>query len=99
MVSVRGIGGVPEPAPNRPTDVRDRKRAEEKDLPAQDGVKISPEAKQAAEAARLREIARQEPDIRADRVDAAKQQLERGNYRRADVVAKVAEKISRYIEE
>jgi flagellar biosynthesis anti-sigma factor FlgM len=99
MVSVRGVGGVPEPSSNRPVDARERKRAEEKGTPVKDGVEISPEAKQAAEVARLSDIARQEPDIRADRVAAAKEQLERGDYKRADVVSKVAERIGRYLEE
>jgi anti-sigma28 factor (negative regulator of flagellin synthesis) len=99
MVGVRGVGGVPEPAPGRPAEARERKRAESTDAPAQDGVRISPEAKQAAEAARMTEVARQEPDIRADRVAAAREQLERGEYKRADIVAKVAERISRYLEQ
>lgn len=99
MVSVRGVGGVPEPAPGRAADARERKRAEATDTSRQDDVRISPEAQEAAQVSRLVEVARQESDIRADRVTAAKDRIERGEYKRADVVAKVAKRIEPYLEE
>mgnify|MGYP001122406745 CR=1 FL=1 len=99
MVSVRRVGGVPEPNPGRPADARERKQTDARDSSPQDGVRISSEAQAAAQVARLVEAAALEPDIRDERVAAARERIERGEYKRADVVLKVAEKIQRYLEE
>lgn len=98
MVTMKGISGVPEPKPDRASNVRERR---EKDVAktgkTQDDVLISSEAQAAAKLARLTQIARQEADIRADRVAQARENIERGDYKRPEVVAKVAERISKYL--
>ena len=98
MVGIQGIGGVPEPKPERPADVRDRK-AREDVAPAksEDGVIISSEAQAAASLSRLVQDASAKPDIRADRVAEARAALERGDYKNPEIVAKVAERISKYL--
>lgn len=98
MVGIKGVGGVPEPTPERPTNVRDRKREEVKSAPSQDGVQISSEAQEAAQASRLTQMAKQEPDVRADRVAAARERLEQGSYKESGVVAEVARRISRLLD-
>lgn len=98
MVGIKGVGGVPEPAPDRPANVRDRKRTDERTTPSQgDGVRISPQAQEAANGARLVQLAKQESDIRADRVAAARESIERGDFRLPEVVAEVARRLSKYL--
>lgn len=99
MVGIQGIGGIPEPAPERPANARDRKDADSPSgAPTQDGVVISSEAQAAAAAlAKAVQAANQGADIRAERVTAAKQALERGDYRRPDIVQIVADRIEKYL--
>lgn len=98
MVGIQGIGGVPEPKPERPADVRDRKAREEvAPVKSEDGVVISSEAQAAASLSRLVQTANSTPDIRTDKVAAAKAALERGDYKNPEIVAQVAERISKYL--
>lgn len=95
MVGVQGIGGVPEPKPDRPANVRDRNQsASASDVKAQDDVVISSEAQAAAKLASLIKAAGTQPDIRADRVDAAKASIARGDFKKPDIVAQVAQRLS-----
>ncbi|MFO7973981.1 MAG: flagellar biosynthesis anti-sigma factor FlgM [Candidatus Hydrogenedentota bacterium] len=97
MVGIKGVGGIPEPTPDRPANVRDSKR-DVKSAPArEDGVRISPEAQEAASSARLAKIAREDDGIRADKVAAAKERIERGDFRFPEVVAEVARRLSKYL--
>jgi anti-sigma28 factor (negative regulator of flagellin synthesis) len=99
MVGIQGVGGIPEPKPDRPTNVRERKR--ESDVQsatqAQDGVKISSEAQQAASVARVVQLANQGQDVRAERVAAAKEAIAREDYKLPDVVREVAKRLSEYL--
>ena len=97
MVGINGIGGIPEPVPERPANVRDRKREVESAPAREDGVRISPEAQEAATSARVANIAREDDGIRADEVAAAKERLERGDFRLPEVVAEVARRLSKYL--
>ncbi len=98
MVAIQGIGGVPEPKPERPAKVRDVKQQDVATTgQVKDGLVISSEAQAAAKLAQLIKIADQEPEIRADRVDVARERIERGEYKNPEVVAKVAERISKYL--
>lgn len=99
MNGVRGIGNVPEPTPERRIANSVRKPDEAVSAGAQDGVRISAEAKQAAELARLKGKVQEEPDVREDRVAAARASIERGDYKREDIVAAVAARLSRYLPE
>jgi anti-sigma28 factor (negative regulator of flagellin synthesis) len=97
MVGIQGVGWIPEPKPERPAKVRDDKPKDVvQGAPAKDDLVISSEAQAAAKlAASIRAIADQ-PDTRVDRVATAKERLDNGEYKKPEVVAKVAERISRY---
>ena len=97
MVGIQGVGGVPEPKSERPAKVRDKEQQPVTSLPSKDDVVISSEAQAAAKLAQSIQVAMQETDVRADRVMAAQQNLERGDYRKPEIVAKVAERISKYL--
>jgi anti-sigma28 factor (negative regulator of flagellin synthesis) len=58
---------------------------------------ISSEAQAAARLAQLVQAANQAADVRTERVEAARENLRRGDYKSPEVVAKVAEKISKYL--
>jgi hypothetical protein len=45
----------------------------------------------------LVQAANQAADVRTERVEAARENLRRGDYKSPEVVAKVAEKISKYL--
>ncbi len=98
MVGIQGISGIPEPKPERPAKVRETREpnvAASKSGP--DGVIISSEAQAAARVAQLIQSAEQGGDVRMERVEAARERLERGDYKNPEVVAKVAERISKYL--
>ena len=98
MVAIQGINGIPEPKSDRPAKVRDAKKQEaEVKAPATDGLVISSEAQAAAHLSRTIQAAQTGGDIRADRVAAARESIERGDYRNPEIVAQVAQKISKYL--
>lgn len=96
MVGIQGIGGTPEPRPSRSSGVRDNRPGPSADQDtASDGVVISSEAQAAA--ALTKTLQPGVGDVRTERVEAARQAIERGDYRRPDAVKVVAEKISRLL--
>lgn len=98
MVGIQGIGGIPEPKPERPAKVRENsEQTSAARSPSSDGVLISSEAQAAAKIARMIQTAGQGGDVRTERIEAAREHLERGDYKKPDVVAKVAERISKYL--
>lgn len=98
MVGIQGLGGIPEPISERPAKTREDKA---KDVAlkssAKDGLVISSEAQAAASLTQSLSTIKQVPDVRMDRVEAARERLDRGDYKNPDVVAKVAQKISKYL--
>ena len=98
MVGIQGLGGIPEPISERPAKVREEK---EKTLTqkasTKDDVVISTEAQAAAQLTSAVKAARQTPDVRTEKVEAARERLARGEYKNPDVVAQVAQKISKYL--
>jgi len=105
MAGIQGLGGIPEPRPEGPARARERDRDNAgspaangaESAAASDGVQISPEARAAAEVGRLTQIARSQDDVRAERVEQARQNLINGNFRDPEVVAQVAERILRFL--
>ena len=101
MVGIQGLGGVPEPKPDRPSKVRNQGSAERGSAKgaasSKDAVRISNEAQAAAEVTRLVAASASDGDIRADRVAAAKAAIERGDYKKPEIVAQVAQKVSKYL--
>ncbi|MFA6243847.1 MAG: flagellar biosynthesis anti-sigma factor FlgM [Candidatus Hydrogenedentales bacterium] len=97
MVGIQGLGGIPEPAPDRPSNVKDRRRDDAQAPIGQDDVLISSEAQAAARLQQLVSVAKQEPEIRNERVEAARQSLEQGNYKKPEIVEAVAKKLSQLL--
>lgn len=103
MVAIQGVGGVPEPKPEGPGKVRRDRDAETRETAtsggaaAQDGVSISDRAKQAAEIARIVQLSKTAGDTRADRIEAARERIARGDYKDPEVVAKVAERLLKFL--
>ncbi len=105
MVAIQGLGGIPEPKPEQPSKIRkDREAAGAGGVSGSassqeggDDVIISSEARAAAEVARIIVASSNTPDIRADKVAAAKERLESGAYKDRAAVAKTAEKLLKYL--
>lgn len=97
MVGIQGIGGVPEPRPDRPAGVRDDKKSPPAESKSSDGVVISSEAQAAAVVAKSIQAVQGQGDIRTDRVEEAREALDRGDHQKPDVVATVAERISKFL--
>jgi anti-sigma28 factor (negative regulator of flagellin synthesis) len=98
MAGIQGIGGVPEPTPERPATTREKRRTDAPAQPSRDGVSISSEAQQAATVNRLTQTPALEQDIRADKVEGAKQALEQGNHKELDVLREVARNLLKFME-
>ena len=97
MVGIQGVGGIPEPKPERPAKVREKETDVSQNSLVKDGVLISSEAQAAAKLARTLQSVLETQDGRAERVAAARERIDRGEYRHPEVVAKVAERISKYL--
>ncbi|MBN2312235.1 MAG: flagellar biosynthesis anti-sigma factor FlgM [Candidatus Hydrogenedentes bacterium] len=98
MVGIQGIGSVPEPAnTGQATGSGKKQAARTATAVRSDDVLFSEEARGAAEAARLAEIAEADAEMRAEQVARAKQNIEQGTYKILDVVRVVAGRISKYI--
>lgn len=97
MIGLNGIGGVSEPSSERPAKVREKERDVVLANTQRDDVVISSEAQAAAKLANSVQTLALQSDVRTDRVEAAKEHLASGEYKNPDVVAKVAEKLSKYI--
>lgn len=98
MAGINGVGGIPEPIPVRPANTRDRKGdVQSTSSTSRDGVAISSQAQEAAEVARLAQSSGASSDVRAERVTAARESLDRGDYKRQDIIEEVAKRISKYL--
>lgn len=98
MVGIQGVGGVSEPKPEGPNGIRDRKKVDAETVAKpEDGVVISSEAQAAASLAYVVEAANNQPDLRADRVESAKVAIERGDYKKPEVVSEVADRIAKHL--
>ncbi len=106
MVTFSGISGIPEPKPERPTRVRESGQTNtpapadggsNETVSAEDVVRISSEAQAAAQLTRLLQQAQTQEAVRPERVEAARQSIERGDYRNPEIVTKIAERILRFL--
>lgn len=97
MAGIQGLGGIPEPAPERPVTSRDRRRDDAAAPTASaDDVLISSEAQAAAKISSYVQSAQQDT-IRQDRVDQARQAIENGDYKKQDVVSEIAKRLSKIL--
>ena len=97
MVGIQGIGGVPEPKPERPANVRNSKQSPSAEGASSDGVVISSEAQAAAVVAKSIQVSQGQDEIRADRVEAAKESIERGDFKKPGIVEIVASRLSKFL--
>ena len=100
MIGIQGIGGVQEPnRSDRTTSTSENKKAQSSsdESAVSDGVVISGEAQAAAALTESLRAANAQPDIRSDRVAAAKLSIERGDYKKPEIVESVAQRISKYL--
>ncbi len=99
MVGIQGLGGVPEPKPERPANVRDSKQSPSAEgaSSSSDGVVISSEAQAAAVVAASIQATSGQSDIRAERVEAAKEAIERGDFKEPEIVQVVADRVSKFL--
>ena len=97
MVGIQGVGGIPEPKSDRPAKIREKEADVSQNSLVKDGVLISSEAQAAAKLAKTIQSVNIQQDVRTDRVAAARERIDRGEYKNPDVVAKVAERISKYL--
>jgi anti-sigma28 factor (negative regulator of flagellin synthesis) len=97
MIGVQGIGGVQEPAkPERSSSAKETERVE-KTAESSDGLEVSTQGQAAVTVAKVIEASADQPDIRADRVAAAKLAIERGDYKKPEVVEAVAQRINKIL--
>lgn len=102
MVGIQGVAGVPEPnksdrsASARP-NVNTESAESSSSAPASDDVTISNQAQAAAKVVQALKLTESQTDIRADRVAAAKLAIERGDYKKPEVVAVVAQRIDKFL--
>ena len=105
MVGIQGLGGVPEPKSDRTSKVRSERddvaksaTTSDSGTQATDNVSISSAAQAAAEVARVVQLANAQSEIRMERVEEAKANIERGDYRDPEVVRQVAQRLIRFLE-
>jgi anti-sigma28 factor (negative regulator of flagellin synthesis) len=93
MLGINGIVGLPEGTSS--TQASDRSRRLETQAPGtRDDVAISPEARDAAKIISMLRESEQSAQIRQERVEQAKQNIEQGAYKVVDVVKIVASRIA-----
>ncbi len=100
MAFVSGVGGGVSAEPVRLAEANGRPRRLEPgtaDANGQDGVRISDDARQASEVQRFVEAAKADPEVRQERVEQARAQLEQGVHSVNDVLEAVAGRLSRYV--
>ena len=100
MVGIQGIGGVPEPKPDRPTSAKDSAKTDGSGETSESGddIVISSEAQAAATVAQTIQASSIISDVRADKIASAKEAIERGDYQKPEIVQVVADRISKFIE-
>jgi len=96
MGGIQGIGGPPEPVNLNNANGRSRKPENRPAATAADDtVHVSPEA---ADLAKLANVASEIDTQRAERIAQARENLQNGTYKVQEVLEVVASRISKYIE-
>lgn len=99
MVGINGIGGIPEPAnPRRAQGTDNKIAAQAPNATDGDEALFSDEAKEAASLGRMIEAANQQSEVRAEAIERARQNLEKGVHQILDVVRVVAARIAMHLE-
>jgi anti-sigma28 factor (negative regulator of flagellin synthesis) len=97
MVNIVNLNGVPEPNNNKPVQSKERTApAPEAASTDSDAIAISPEASQAAETVELAHAA--DSELRQEKIEQAKENIEQGTYKVQEVVIQVAARLSQYVQ-
>ena len=91
MGEIRPVEHLPDTVESRKTPSRERERTERAE--GRDELEISPEARRAAEIAKLVEITRDLPEIREDEVDEARTHIAERRYRDDEVIRDTARRL------
>lgn len=107
MVGIQGLGGIPEPKSDRPAATRNDRDRNTNSVggartgsgaqDSQDNVIISSEAQAAAELSQVLQASQNQGEIRTERVEAARERIDQGNFRDPEVVNQVAERLLKYL--
>jgi hypothetical protein len=92
-VDIGKIDGVNEPSLNQPKQQEDQRRRRTEEVREADKVNISPEARKAAEVARLVAKVKELPEIRPDKVAEALKRLESQNPDDEEVNRTIAQRL------
>lgn len=96
MIGIQGLGNVPEPT--GPKQTSGRARAQEKvEAPVTDDVLISAAAEKAADADVILQQSGEMNDVREQRIEQARQNIQDGTYKVNDVVRQVAARLTRFV--
>lgn len=96
MIGIQGISGVPEPAGPKQTTGR-AKEPVKSEVPATDDVLISAAAEKAANADIILQQSGEMSDVRQQRIDEARKNIEEGTYKVQDVVRQVAARLTQFV--
>lgn len=97
MLSITGIGNLNELQVTRPLKGTRNLSEDRSALEKQDDVQFSPESQSATEVARFLRESATAKEIRQERVDAAKENLEQGRHKVEEVVHAVAAALVGYL--
>ena len=97
MLNITGIGNLNELQVSRPLKGPRNLSADRTPAEKQDGVQFSPESQGATEVARFIRDSEKASEIRQERVDAAKENVEQGRHKVEEVVHAVAAALAGYV--
>ena len=96
MMEVNRIGG-PVESTRVDMELRRKSQSESSAGTSQDALSISPEARMASNIVQFSEAIKDLPEVRQERVEQARKNVEEGNHRVTEVVRLVASRMSRYV--
>jgi anti-sigma28 factor (negative regulator of flagellin synthesis) len=97
MVGIVGVGGLPESFPTNLGGPR-TKQAPASPVLGNDALSLSPEAQTASEVARYIAATEDDQEVRQERVEQARKNIEQGTDRMNDVLRLVAGRVNRYVD-
>lgn len=96
MIEMTGITKIFEPAGERRVENQGNKDAATVSA-SHDDVEFSQEAQEASSVAKLVTFASKKSEVRQERIDEAKRNIEEGTYKVEQVILQVAARIAKYI--
>lgn len=97
MMEINRIGGPADPIRLEREEIRRTTSSNSTSTPSQDALNISSEARMASNIVQFTEAIKNLPDVRQDRVEQARRNLEESNHRVAEVVRLVAARLSKFV--